>query len=138
MIFQAELIRTHHRFDGTFGVFSINNFPFAVTCEREWLNNQKGISCIPTGRYWCKRVHSIKFGDTWEVTGVDGRTEILIHKGNIDDDSHGCIIVGEYFGVWSDGSCDVASSGEAHKELMNRTAMIAANDGFWLTIKDAA
>ena len=80
--------------DATFGVFIDENDPFCLTVERPWLNNQKGISCIPEGTYTCKRVTSPKFGNTFEVTGVAGRDEILIHTGNVSDDSHGCIIVG--------------------------------------------
>ena len=82
---------------GTFGVMIHNHIPFAVTLEREWLDNQSNISCIPAGEYICKRVDSPRFKDTFEVTDVKGRSHILFHKGNIDDDSHGCILVGEQF-----------------------------------------
>lgn len=83
---------------GTFGVLIFENIPFAVTLEREWLDNARNISCIPAGEYVCKRVNSPKFGSTFEVTEVPGRSHILFHKGNIDDDSHGCILIGEQFG----------------------------------------
>jgi hypothetical protein len=83
---------------GTFGVLINNNVPFAVTLERPWNNNQRNISCIPTGRYVCKRVQSPKFGNTFEITNVTGRSHILFHKGNLDDDTHGCILIGEEYG----------------------------------------
>ena len=85
---------------GTFGVLIDNiGIPFAVTLERPWLRNKKMVSCIPEDTYVCKRVDSPKFGNTFEVTNVIGRSHILFHKGNLDDDSHGCILVGEQFGT---------------------------------------
>ena len=84
--------------NGTFGVLIHENLPFAVTLEREWLDNKQNISCIPAGTYTCQRIYSMKFGETFEVTNVPNRTHILFHKGNLDDDSHGCILIGEWFG----------------------------------------
>ena len=83
--------------DGTFGVL-LNNFtPIAITLEQPWKNNERNISCIPTGQYLCKRIVSFKFGDTYEVQAVDNRSNILFHKGNIVDDTSGCILVAEKF-----------------------------------------
>jgi len=83
---------------GTFGVFMLNDgTPFAVTLERPWADNKRGLSCIPANIYLCKRIKSGKFGDTFEVGGVPGRNAILFHKGNINNDTHGCILVGEQF-----------------------------------------
>lgn len=98
----------------TFGVLiQENQIPFALTLERPWKNNQRGISCIPTGAYTCKRIISPKFGTTFEILNVPGRQEILFHKGNIQEDSHGCVIIGEQFGV-----------------LLNEPAILAAKEGF--------
>lgn len=104
--------------EGTFGVIMLGNTPFALTLEREWRNNQKGISCIPAGNYIAQRCRtapeysfqdSPKFGDTFVVTEVEGRDKILFHKGNIDEDSHGCILVGEQFGSLRDDTAILAS-----------------------------
>jgi len=89
-----RLSSTEH---GTFGVLLISGIPFAVTMERQWRDNQTGISCIPAGMYDCQRIVSPHFGETFEVMNVPGRSHILFHKGNIEDDSHGCILVGEQF-----------------------------------------
>lgn len=105
---------------GTFGVLFDEDVPFCLTVERLWLNNQKGISCIPKGEYICKPVESPKFGHTWQVTEVPGRTEILIHRGNIDDDSHGCVILGENFNPFKDSAVGVGSSGVAFSEFLER------------------
>ena len=117
--------------DGTFGVLLDNSFPFCLTLERSWIFNFKGISCIPDGYYTCRRVDSPKFGNTFEVCNVLGRTEILFHVGNIDEDSHGCIILGEQFEPLNSKNA-VLSSGKAFKEFLQRTEGI---DEFSFCIK---
>lgn len=116
----VRITRIASRADGSFSTLAINNLPIAVTVERPWLNNQKSVSCIPAGTYLAKRVLSPKFGDTFEITEVPGREHILFHKGNIMEESHGCIILGEYFHTWNSGQCSVASSGDAFAEFMQR------------------
>lgn len=128
--------------NGTFGVFlNPSNIPFAVTLEREWLNNKKSVSCIPAGRYMCLRCSespdygyqdSPKFGDTFQVFNVPGREKILFHKGNIDDDSHGCILVGEQFDVLNNQPAILASK-HGFDEFKRLTAAI---DQFELIIAD--
>ena len=94
---QIKLVRIAYIDDGTFGVLFDEDTPFCLTLEREWRDNKRGESCIPAGHYICKRVQSPKFGDTFEVCDVFGRSHILFHWGAIEDDSHGCIIVGEQY-----------------------------------------
>lgn len=103
---------------GTFGVLIVDDIPFATTLEREWLNNQQGISCIPVGTYICKRVQSPKFGNTFEITNVPNRTSILFHAGNIDDDSHGCVLIGEQFENMN-GEPAIISSKKGFAEFLN-------------------
>ncbi len=109
--------------DGTFGVMLDDNLPFCVTLERPWVYNQKEISCIPDGNYTCRRIDSLKFGNTFEVTNILGRSEILFHKGNIAEDSHGCIILGEQYEPIM-GKNGVVSSGKAFEEFLKRTEEI--------------
>ena len=116
--------RTHFRNDGTFGVLAIDGLPICLTLERQWLDNRKGESCIPAGCYIAARVQSPKFGNTFEVLDVTGRSKILFHGGNIDDDSHGCILLGEQFNIWSDGTCSIASSKVAVAEFLQRTTKV--------------
>jgi hypothetical protein len=97
------LIRVGQSDKGTFGVLRYGVVPFALTLERPWLDNAANVSSIPSGVYECQRVHSIKFGNTFEVTGVPNRSHILFHKGNTIHDTQGCILVGEEFA----GSYDV-------------------------------
>ncbi len=115
-----NLVRISGIEDGTFGVFLDGEIPFCLTLERQWLNNRVGESCIPSGEYICQRVNSPKFGDTFEVKDVTDRTAILFHKGNLMDDSHGCILVGEQFEPLN-GKNGVLASGKAMDEFLKRT-----------------
>ena len=122
---------------GTFGVMVFKNIPFALTLEREWLDNRPSIgdvpgSCIHAGEYICKRVNSPRFGNTFEVTDVNGRTHILFHKGNLDDDSRGCVLVGEEFGVLGSDS-GILNSKHGYNEFM---ALMADTDEFRVVIVD--
>jgi len=123
------LIRVSYSKQGTFGVLLDEDIPFCVTLERPWLNNKRNISCIPSGSYLCKRITSSKFGETFKISDVPGRSHILFHKGNISEDTHGCIILGEEFGFLKN-EVAVLSSGRAFQEFMGR-----AKSDFQLEIK---
>ena len=64
------------------------------TLERPWIFNERKVSCIPTGTYLVKRHNSPKFGQCFKVQDVKGRSDILIHSGNVVNDTLGCILVG--------------------------------------------
>ena len=106
--------------------------PIATTCEEVWAFNQRNASCIPQGRYLCQRVLSPKFGDTFEVTGVPGRSAILFHKGNTTLDTEGCILLGETF-TQLNGRVSIGESGLGYGEFMSLTAEV---DTFYLTVQD--
>ncbi len=125
------LIRVAYHSDGTFGVLKDGNTPFALTCEREWRDNKSQESCIPCGSYPCKRVNSPKFGDTFEVTCVPGRSSILFHSGNVEDDSRGCILVGEQYGELN-GKVAVLSSKAGFTEFLSRLKDV---NEFYLVIR---
>ena len=116
---------------GTYGVFINGTKPFAVTLERPWMNNERSISCIPSGQYICRRVKSPKFGDTFEIIGVPGRSHILFHKGNKVEDTEGCILVAEQFGQLGNDRVAILQSGAGYGELM---ILLAGLDEFTLTI----
>lgn len=132
---EVQILRVVKRDDGVFGIFMVDMYPICLTVERPWLNNQIGISCIPNGQYVCRRVNSPKFGDTFEVTNVSGRSEILLHSGNIDDDSHGCIILGENFEPWKTGQLSLASSKIAFSQFLRE---MEGQNQFTLTIKEVS
>lgn len=96
-----DLIRVGSSNRGTFGVLRHGQVPFVLTLERPWADNAQNISCIPAGRYRCRRIRSPKFGNTYEICDVPGRTNVLFHSGNTIEDTQGCILVGEEFsGTW--------------------------------------
>lgn len=127
---------------GTFGVIIWKDAPFALTLERPWANNQKGKSCIPAGEYAVLRCkaspdygfkNSSKFGDTFQVMNVPGgRSYILFHKGNLDDDTRGCILLGEQYGFLR-GQPAILASGPGFKEFLG---IMATKNGFDLVITE--
>lgn len=80
----------------TFGDYSL------FSLELPWRGNARGKSCIPPGKYLCRLKQSPRFGRVYEVTGVQGRSEILIHPANFAGDPEagwttelqGCIALG--------------------------------------------
>lgn len=107
----------------------------ACTLELPWRDNASNISCIPVGTYVCKRYHSEKFPDTFEVTGVPGRSSVLFHAGNTSADTHGCILLGRSWGWLYGDKRAVLNSGETFKDFL---ALTASADEFPLTIIDEA
>lgn len=103
--------------EGVFGVLKDSGVPFCVTVE----NNDY---IYPDGDYIIRRIQSPKYGETFEVTNVPGRTHILLHWGNWEDNSLGCTILGEAFDplMKKDGKMKngVAYSKKAFAEFMRR------------------
>lgn len=83
------------------------------TLELPWLNNEPQISCIPKGTYTCRRLNSVKFGETFQIRDVPGRSGILFHAGNTAKDTRGCILLG----------VDVETGGRKPCLLSSRAAM---------------
>jgi hypothetical protein len=90
------LSRSEHTGHGVFGALAIPAAPMLlVTAEDDWLDNARGRSCIPAGDYVLERTIYYRHGyETFEVVGVPGRSRILIHPGNTEEDTEGCILVG--------------------------------------------
>ncbi len=92
---------------GTFGTLSImapgkEEF-LCFTLEPPWRHNVRRQSCIPIGIYPAHMSESPRFKKRlYELSKVNGRSEILIHSGNyagdplegFRTDSEGCIILG--------------------------------------------
>jgi hypothetical protein len=93
----VKLIRVARNSEATYGVLIQGSTPFAVTLEEPWLENEPNVSCIPKGTYQCKRITSQRFGETFEIVNVPGRSHILFHAGNGPEDTQGCILVGRRF-----------------------------------------
>tara|TARA_Y100001963_G_C6767031_1_gene442873 strand:+ start:1286 stop:1762 length:477 start_codon:yes stop_codon:yes gene_type:complete len=109
--------------DGTFGVLVFGGIPFALTLEPPWMGNTPNVSCIPAASYIVRQTSSPRFGETYEITNVPGRSHILFHKGNVEQHTKGCILVGEQFSVISDYN-GIAQSGAGFAEFLVKTEMV--------------
>lgn len=77
---------------GTNGEITVDGKHLCYTIERPWLDNQRRISCIPTGRYQLKPRFSQKFKQHLILLNVPGRDLILIHPANdAMKELNGCI-----------------------------------------------
>jgi len=128
----VEIIRLEETTEyGTFGVLKIQKAVFCVTLEPADRLNAPNVSSIPAQQYWCYRIVSPKFGETFEVKDVPGRSSILFHPGNVDEHTQGCIIMAEHFGKIGK-SRGVLNSGATWTKFMNKMDV----PGFHLTIRE--
>lgn len=131
MDISARIIRIARGDDGTFGTLVLNDQPYCVTLELPWRGNAPNISCIPTGRYVAKRTPSLLVAkltkNVWpsafEITGVPGRSRVLIHPGNTAADTQGCILVAQYYGKLR-GDRAVLNSGATFNDFMTVTRTV--------------
>jgi hypothetical protein len=99
--------------------------PFAVTVEHTYNNGPRGtlVTKVGPGEYQCVRSHYHKGNyDCWQIVGngITPERRILIHKGNLEDDSDGCLLIGEQFGMLH-GKPGILQSGAGFAELMSTT-----------------
>ncbi len=119
---------------GTFGILRIAKQLFCVTLEPSDRLNAPNISSIPAQQYICRRVNSPKFGQTFEITNIPGRSHVLFHPGNRIDDTLGCVILAQHVGKLR-GNRAVLNSGatfEAFMGLMKREGITE----FHFTVKE--
>ncbi|QJB56163.1 DUF5675 family protein [Pseudodesulfovibrio sp. zrk46] len=119
MVNKVELLRLERSGEGTFGVLRVDERVFCVTLEPPDRGNKVNVSCIPAGEYQCRRVDSPRFGRTFEVKGVPGRSHILLHSGNMVEDTSGCVLLGSRFGLLR-GNRAVLESGRAFSGFMEK------------------
>lgn len=98
-----ELYRDPSTDQGTKSGLYLDDDEVCSMLELPWLENERGISCIPPGRYevaYMKESASGKYKDVYHVKDVPGRTGILIHMGNwagdislgLKSDTDGCLL----------------------------------------------
>lgn len=91
-----HLVRTECTDEGIFGELrDASGKRLCYTLEHSYDFKPK----VPAGLYKCVRgMHALRPGHpfvTFEITGVEGHTGILIHPGNTEEDSKGCVLVGQ-------------------------------------------
>ena len=80
----------------TTGELFVEGEHFCFTLEDPWINNRVGQSCIPVGSYRVVLTESARFGRPMPLLlDVPGRVAIRIHPGNTDQDTEGCLLVGD-------------------------------------------
>jgi hypothetical protein len=91
----------------------------AKSLERADNNNQRNISCIPSGEYLCVLEYSNRFNcDLWEIKDVPNRSECKFHSANYWHDLNGCISLGtKYIDIDNDGFRDVLNSKNTMKKF---------------------
>lgn len=94
------MTRREYREDGIFGTLTDENGEVvAMTIEHAYTDGNGGWAPkVPEGEYTCERgQHMLHSGpiETFEVTGVPGHSGVLLHPGNEQSASQGCILLGE-------------------------------------------
>jgi hypothetical protein len=123
---RAQLLRTCDSEFGVFGYVDLWDTDLADprmerrvlrlrTGEDDWLDNAVGKSCIPAGHYRCRRTIWQKTGvPTFEIA-VPGRSKILFHWGNTEENVDGCVMLGSDFGAFTVPDEDAPGSPERLK-----------------------
>lgn len=128
-----EIIRLEETEEwGTFGVLRIQKEVFCVTLEPADRLNRVNVSSIPAQQYLIERHQSPTFGETFRVKDVPGRSAILFHPGNVQGNTEGCILLGQYFGKLKENRA-VLNSGASFKAFMEA---LSGHDVAHLTIKE--
>lgn len=118
---RCELTRNQDDDKQTLGEFFINDPIVMVlkTLELPWKLNQAFISRFPPGIYIVKRRWSVRHKWHYIIQDVEGRTWILIHRGNYYKNTKGCVLVGMGIkDIDSDGYMDVIDSKKAMKLML--------------------
>jgi len=123
MIHTAEIIRMETGDEGTFGILRLSSQIFCNTLEPEDRVNRANESCIPPRQYTIRLAKSflpsvLKYGGlTYEIVDVPDRCDIRFHPGNTEDDTLGCVILGQYIGKLRSGRA-VLNSGDTFIKFM--------------------
>ncbi len=106
-----------------------DGFPICVTLEDPWRENMTGESCIPEGCYNATPYSAPTYGKTWQIQ-VPRRSAILIHAGNTEDNTRGCILLGSTWGERS--KLDILASKTAVKRFHTEQPW----EDFWLDVRN--
>lgn len=134
-MYRAVLVRLEQNNHQTLGRFTLFNgldrvFD-CVTLELPWEDNQTNISCVPKGVYKVSPRYSDKYKNHYILEDVPNRRYILIHHGNFNTDTRGCVLLGSRFAqINSDSLLDITASRRTISELLS----ITEGEGFELTI----
>ena len=112
---RLRIVRVESTEQGLLGVLTIDG---QLTCLTMQPDPADVHFSIPAGSYECRRFHGKKWQDTFEIK-VKGHTALLFHSGNVEDNSEGCILLGEQVGELN-GKRAVLASGKAFCDFMKK------------------
>jgi hypothetical protein len=132
---RASLIRLDEGIEQTLGHLTLydglEKVFECVTLELPYEENLTNISCVNKGVYEVTHRYSEKYKNHLILNDVPNRRYILIHYGNYNTDTEGCILVGSRFAqINQDSLLDITSSRRTLSELLETTN----GEGFKLTI----
>ena len=134
------LQRSFKNDDFTIGALQIEGVDHRpiFTLENPWLNNKPWISSIPAGDYCVNKRISAKFGSCFDIYVVDGRTDILIHAGNTEEDTSGCILVGMSIGTLTNRAENKTSTAvlQSRDAMQYLNDLLKKEDNITITVKD--
>jgi hypothetical protein len=134
---KIEILRTHTP-HATYGDAYVKDetgntwFEFK-TLELPWKNNERMVSCIPSGEYTVVKMKPTSKRNYYyfHVCNVKNRDSILFHPGNYTSDILGCILPGDkHVDLNKDGLPDIANTKATLKKLTD-----ILPDNFRLIIK---
>ncbi len=89
----VKVIRTIQKKDRIIGRFYIEGSDInGRVTELPWRDNAKWVSCIPGGCYKLLLHNGGRHKNKWKLSFVEGRTDILIHKGFLPKHTQGCLL----------------------------------------------
>lgn len=127
-----ELIRLEEGEQGTIGILKINKEVFCYTLELADKLNCPNESSIPAQQYMCMKINSPKFGETFQILNVPGRSHILFHAGNTSNDTLGCILLGQTVGKLK-GNRAILNSGNTFNLFLD---FLSDEEKIHLTIRE--
>ena len=113
-----ELVRVAILPEGAFGVLKHAGMPFAVTLEHTYpFAGGRQMLKVPPGRHRCIPTwfHRGSYR-TFEII-VEGHSRLLFHRGNLEADADGCILIAESFGLLR-GQSGILDSSNGFAEFM--------------------
>ncbi len=92
----------------------------AAALELPWRDNARSVSRIPPGKYTGVKRFSLKYSNHIHIQNTEPRSLILIHHGNYNRDTRGCILIGsEFRDIDRDGCLDVVNSKATMERFMS-------------------
>lgn len=129
---ELKLKRIQHLDNATIGTLTISDTitdPI-YTLENPLRETDKD-NRIPAGTYICKPYSGTKYQDVYIVENVPNRSAILIHWGNTEKDTLGCILIGNKI-----GKIGIEPAILQSKKCFERFRSLIGKEDFTLTIED--